>query len=313
MWWFVAWLGCAAPPPVEPAPPPRDLEGVRVHLTIDDAPFHVERGTPVPLDAAGVRTHNDRLLAALGGRDVKASVFFVCDRLQPGDQTIEHWAAMGHTIGNHTDHHSPVADVGAEAFLAEVEHCRDVLHGRTKERQRWFRHPYLGYGDGPDQQRAVREGLEALGLRDAPVTVATTEWMYATAYRRAAGDDARRREIVADWLRHMDEALGAGRALADRVVRREVPQVVLLHDDALVADHVRVLIDRWRARGATFVDLATAMEDPVFALPPKYEGPAGLSWLARIAEPGQRQPYWFGEEEARVVARWGPPPVAGEE
>lgn len=291
----------------------RDLEGIEVHLSIDDLPWQIERGTPMPIAPGDVVAWNMRVGSALKARNVEVSAFFVCERVQLGANTIELWRDLGHTVGNHTHTHAPLAELGPEAWLADVERCHDQLHGRLEARPTWFRFPYLGHGDGPEMQQAARAGLAELGYRVAPVTVATTEWMYAYAYRRAQSDRARRDEIVVDWHRHMDDALAEAIRLARATQGRDVPQVVLVHMNELLADHGRDLIDRWTARGVQFVDLETAMADPVYALEPTYTGRAGLSWLVRVADPEHRQPYWFGDEEERVVARFGPMPVKGEE
>lgn len=304
------------PPAAEPPPPSQPLAGVQVHLTIDDIPYMSERDTPMRLSGPEVLALNQQIIDALAQRKVTASVFVVCNRLRPDDGTLEAWEAAGHAVGNHSNTHAPLNRMEADAWLADVRTCHEVMASRLKSSPTWFRYPYLGYGKGADKRDAATAGLTEMGYRSAPVTVATSEWMHGFAYRRAlrAGDGKRQAAIAIDFQQHMDAALAEGVAMATEVPSRPVPQTVLVHANELVANEIGPLIDRWRSLGATFVDLDGAMNDPVFSQTNHYEGGGGLSWLYRIRtdEDPQRN-YWFGDEEQRVIAAFGPMPVNGEE
>ena len=150
-------------------------------------------------------------------------------------------------------------------------------------------------------------GLSALGERTAPVTIATTEWLHAYIYRRAlrTGDDGLKSRVVEDWHQHMDEALKVGVDAALVAPGRPVPLTVLVHMNVLVLAEIGPLLQRWKGRGVEFVDLETAMEDPVFAQENLYSGPGGLSWLWRIRPPDAFGRYWFGFEQGRVEKLFG--------
>ena len=291
------------------------IAGPRVHLTIDDLPYQVERTTPMPLDAEQATAFNDRLIQTLGMRAVKASVFFNCVRLQDGDEIVEKWNKGGHAVGNHSHTHVPLNEVGPEEFLGDVTTCHEILTARLDEPPTLFRYPYLGHGDGKEARDNAKKGLQDIGYRNVPVTIATTEWMYGYAYRRAKNtpDAVQMARVVTDFHRHMDEALENGQKLAAETPGNEVTHIVLVHMNELVVDHIADVIDRWQSNGVEFVDVQTAMADPVYAMENKYDGKGGISWLMRIRPEGDRGDYWFGEEEARVVEKFGPMPVKGEE
>ena len=80
----------------------------------------------------------------------------------------------------------------------------------------------------------------------------------------------------------------------------EVKQTLLLHANALNADHFGRLAAMLRARGYRFISLSEALIDPAYALP-EAQSPRGLSWLHRWMlakglpvreEP--REPAWIG-------------------
>ena len=287
----------------------------QVHLTIDDMPYQVERTTPMPKDAEAVARLTAKLLKVLEDRGVTVSVFFNCAHLQEGDATVESWAAAGHAVGNHTDTHIPLNQVGPEAFLADVKTCDEVLVARLETEPTLFRYPYLGHGDGDEARDAAKKGLDDLGYRNLPVTVATTEWMYGYAYRRAKDtpDAVRMATVVTDFHRHMDDALEAAQKMAVTKPGGEIPQVVLVHMNELVIDHIGDVIDRWTEQGVEFVDAPAALAHPVYAMPNLYSGTGGISWLRRIRTEDERGEYWFGDEESRVVEKFGPMPVKGKE
>jgi hypothetical protein len=285
---------------------------IRVHLSIDDMPVMIERGNTMwPVE--DYTALNQQLLSELGRRSVKASVFVVCDRLQDGDGMVAAWHDGGHAVGNHTYSHAPLNRMDAAAWLADVERCHRQLTSLLAGAPSWFRFPYLGHGRNAAAQASARSGLEALGYKNVPVTVATSDWVHAYAYRRALEqhDLELKADVVADWHRHMDEALKFARDMALVVPGREVPQVVLVHVNELVANEIGTVIDRWTRRGVKFIDLETAMADPVFSMKSYYTGAGGISWLSRIQPDRDPLKYWFGLEEGRLVERFGgaPKPV----
>ena len=296
------------PPPPAPAPAPEPAAPeVQVHLTIDDLPWQIERRQTHALSAAAVRHWNDRLLATLRKHDVRASGFVNCGRLQDGDEVILRWRRDGHAIGNHSHSHLHAKQVGPEAFLADVARCQEVLRATSDVPPVGFRYPYLGYGEDEADQKAIAQGLARLGLRNVPVTVPTSEWVFATRFRDALadGDEPLQESIVAAWLTYMDEALDAAVALSDATEDRGIVQTVLVHDNELSALHLGRLIDRWQARGVLFVDVDAALADPVFTEPVRRTSPGALPWVARVRpDAPDALAGWFGREEAKVLEAW---------
>ena len=328
--WWIWWLACSRPPEPAPPPPPEPTPeptpepvpapaplpeaapapALQVHLTVDDLPFQIERTQQHALSASQIRWWNERLLGTLRAHDVRASGFVNCRRLQQGDDVLPRWRRAGHAIGNHSFGHLPARSVGPAAFLADVARCQDILTKEVDSPSDAFRYPYLGYGEDAADQAAIAEGLAALGLRNAPVTVPTSEWVFATRFRDAlaAGDEAQQQAIVEAYYAHMDRALTAAVDLARSAEGRDVIQTVLVHVNELNALHLGPLLARWKAeRGVAFVDLETAQTDPVFAKPVARVSPVALAWVARVHPEGSLDEdlaRWSGREEARVLEAW---------
>lgn len=299
-----------AVPPME-APPSEGSVAVaaepalRLHLSFDDAPWAGGDATSTP---AEVMALNQAIVGTLRDHEVPASVFFNCDKLQPAERSVELWSEAGFAVGNHTSSHIHLSKTPLDEWMDDVGRCHDVLRARLPEPPRWFRYPYLDQGNTQELRDGAKARLAELGYQNAHVTVATTEWLLAFAYREAKrrGDRALQDELVAAYRQHMVEAVEQGRALAEAEVGRDTAQITLFHVNELAADHLGEVIDDFRARGWELVSLEEALDDPVFDLPDLYVGGGGISWLARIHDESEpRPPYWFGREEQRLVERYG--------
>src|SRR5688572_23083369 len=88
--------------------------------------------------------------------------------------------------------------------------------------------------------------------------------------------------------------------LSRSLLRREPAQVLMLHANALNADHLHELIAMLQQRGYAFIPLELALRDSAYTLSDTYIGSDGPSWLQRWAvtqgsDPGKepRAPQWI--------------------
>ena len=82
-----------------------------------------------------------------------------------------------------------------------------------------------------------------------------------------------------DYLRYMEEIFAFWEDVAQDVVGRPIPQVLLLHANAINADHFDRLAGMMKRRGYRFVSLGEALRDEAYRLPDTWVGRWGLSWL----------------------------------
>jgi hypothetical protein len=158
---------------------------------------------------------------------------------------------------------------------------------------------------------AIRDSLEAFlgahGYQVAPVTIDNSDYIFARAFdlARARGDTAGASRVADTFLQYMDTVVGFYQSQAVAIVGREIPQVLLLHANALNAETFDRLARRLELRGYTPVPLDRALADPAYQSLDRYCGPAGISWLHRWAMsrglPGStflgepEVPDWVGE------------------
>ncbi|MBN1424199.1 MBL fold metallo-hydrolase, partial [Candidatus Fermentibacteria bacterium] len=170
-------------------------------------------------------------------------------------------------------------------WAEEVRACADTLARFTGTRPHWFRYPFLQMGATARLRDSAMAIVHDSGQRIAHVSVDTGEWALVKPYVDAwrAGDARLARTVGDAYVEHLLNAIDHYRAVAQARFGHDVPQVLLLHANALAADYLDALLTALEDRGVTFVSLADALSDSVYALPDGYVGPIGLSWLYRAA------------------------------
>jgi peptidoglycan-N-acetylglucosamine deacetylase len=283
---------CAGTARPEPAPAARRA----VAVTFDDLPVI----SVTQLDAEARRDVTQHLLASLARQGVPA-IGFVNEyglhgfAREPGPEPDPNgvallglWLDAGDELGNHGFAH---ADLHATTLAG---YTRDIVLGeavsaplvQARGRQlRYFRHPYLHTGRDLATKQDVERFLAARGYRVAPVTVDNEDYLFAAAYSRAAerGDAAFMARVATEYVAYTERAFEYSERLAQAVFGREIRHVLLLHANALNAEHFDDLARMMRARGYGFLSLDEALLDPAYASSDRYVGPESINWLGRWA------------------------------
>jgi peptidoglycan/xylan/chitin deacetylase (PgdA/CDA1 family) len=300
---FVATMLIAA---AVAAPPQR-----AVALTFDDIP-----GVALPegdgCNADAMRRWNEKLLATLRRHRAPALGLVNSGRACASEQKMlpslfEAWLRDGHQLGNHTARHRDANAIPIREYEKQVmdgeSPLGDVLakHGQKLV---WFRHPFLHSGPTAEYRKQLDDFLATRGYRNAMVTIDNQEFVFADAYARAlTRHDAAMAKRVADaYVPFMESVVAFFEKRSREVVGREFPQVILLHMNALNADHLDALLTMIERRGYRFVSINEAMRDAAYALPDGYSGLRGISWIHRwgvakgmpiVEEP--REPEWVAQ------------------
>jgi peptidoglycan/xylan/chitin deacetylase (PgdA/CDA1 family) len=265
----------------------------KVAVTIDDVPT-VAIPRSKSCDYSALEGYTSALLATLNAHFVPAVGFVVegnwCKDLPPGllDEILGMWLDAGMDLGNHTYSHPDLNRTGPASYKEDIVQGEGALRralGERGQRLRWFRYPQLHAGDSPEVKAEIEHFLSERGYKIAPVTIDNQEYVFANLYRDAkeAGDAEMMGRIVEAYLAHMRDVFEFFEQYSVEVVGYELPQVLLLHANALNADHLEDLLSMLEARGYEFVSLEEALVDPAYSLDDTYVGPRGLSWLHRWA------------------------------
>lgn len=260
-------------------------------LTFDDLPAQRAQSQP----QARIVEITDGLLRSLAQHKIPAIGFVNEDKLESAGtldparvKLLERWLDAGHELGNHSYSHPDVHRLP----LADFQ--RDVLKGETVTRPlvtsrggklRYFRHPFLHSGRDLETKHGLERFLAEHGYQVAPVTIDNSEWIFARAYTEALdrGDEDLRNKTADAYVDYMERMVEYYEGQSRALFEREIPQVLLLHANALNGHHLGRLIAMLERRGYRFIDLETALEDPAYDSPDAYVGRGGITWLHRWA------------------------------
>ena len=260
-------------------------------VTFDDLPGVVAPGEGVPELAA----ITGKLVRAIVANGIPAVGFVNEGKLAPRGTPepdrvalLARWLSAGLEPGNHTYSHFDLHKTDLDRFEEDVvrgEETTKALLSSNHGRLRYFRHPFLHTGRSLDTRRALEEFLTRRGYCVAPVTLDNSDWIFARAYALAnqRGDPRAAARVARAYVPYMEAKVEYFERQSVRLFSREIRQILLVHANALNADHFRDLVGRLRARGYAFISLERALADPAYASADTFTGPGGITWLHRWA------------------------------
>ncbi len=255
-----------------PAPP-----RIPLAVTIDDVPY------VGPLAPGRSREEAiDAILAAARAHDAPLTAFVTCRNAQEDGADLARW--RGVELANHSFSHRALDDLGLDSWREDVSRCQARITELTGTAPRFFRYPFLRTG----ADRALRDRglavLDELALRRVPVSIDTSDWALARPYVRAlqANDLSASDAVAAAYVDHVRRSARRYVELASQAGHPGAPQILLLHANALAADHLGALLSALEEDGFRFVSLEEAMRHPLYAREDRYAGAIGLSWLYRV-------------------------------
>lgn len=264
----------------------------RMAVTFDDLPAQRIRGLP----EERVERITQDLVGYLKAETIPAIGFVNETKLEEDGEIrpnrvrmLEAWLDAGLELGNHTFSHPNLhGDISLADYLKDILDGERVLRPMLAKRDqvpRFFRHPFLRTGLDLETRDAVDAFLAKHGYRVAPVTVDNSEWIYARAYDEALDteDLELAKRLGASYVDYMTRMTAYYEDQSRRLFDREIPQVLLVHANALNADHFPALVDALEDRGYGFVSLDEALDDPAYDSPDTYVGRGGITWIHRWA------------------------------
>jgi peptidoglycan/xylan/chitin deacetylase (PgdA/CDA1 family) len=261
-----------------------------VAVTIDDLPV-VAKNSDLQLRKEITR----RLLGHIKKKMVPAIGFVNEGKLYRDEKLsdaevglLRQWLAAGLELGNHTYSHLSLHRNPLEKYTAEIlqgEIVTKKLLGEKGLKMRYFRHPYLNTG----LDLEIKQGLDAFlaehNYTIAPVTMDTSDWIFARAYDNAIekGDKKLKKQIGKAYVPYIAAKTKYWEEQSKRLFGREIRHILLLHANSINADYFGDAAEMYKKRGYKFITLEEALTDEAYELPDTYTRNAGISWLHRWA------------------------------
>ncbi len=285
----------------------------RIAITFDDLPKVVPPPAH-PEDVNQTYLSLVRIISTLRAHHAPAIGFVIGKNVdgpgrEPYRAMLRLWLNSGLTLGNHSYSHANLCESTGNSFAEDVVRGEQVLRAVApgSPAPRYFRLPYLCTGRIRAEKQAFVQFLKSRGWTNAPVTIATGDYMFNEVYlaAKARGDNALQKRVRDEYLARLSVLLDYYERLSVQLFHREVPQVLLAHSNDLNTDALDDVLQLLELRGYRFVTLDQALADPAYATPDEYIGTLGISWLQRwkvaLKVPldlssGPPMPFWIVRE-----------------
>ncbi len=254
----------------------------KIAITFDDLPA-------VSIYESSERRHiTERILNSLHEHGAQAAGFVVGGNINSDWDLLAAWLDEGHTLGSQTYSHYDLHVIPEEVFIEDMVKGATVLESFLSgfgQKARFFRHPYLHYGEKPKIRGRVEAILKDNKHKLAHVSIDIDDYIYNLKMDglKRSDDSARFDVLRIEFIEHVLESIRRAESLANLVVNRPVKHVLALHANMLNAVFLGDLLSEIEDFGYEFVSLEDAIKDPLYRMQDEYYGPSGISKIERVA------------------------------
>ena len=262
---------------------PCGAQDKKIALTFDDLP------ALGPLGFWRPREISNTILRTLNEHHITAAGFVVEEKVDSKPTSyivIEDWAERGHLLGNQTYSDVDLNQLSAQDFLEHVTEGQKYLRRAARNlsfNYRYFRYPFLHQGETSKKKERVAKALYNAGYEIAHVTIKTSDYRFNLVYLENEQDRQRIAQLKDIYLEHIAQSVDYAESQSQKVFERNISHILWLHAGVATALFLEDLIQMLQARGYQFISLQEALSDPAFRVEEAYVGPAGLSFIDRVA------------------------------
>ena len=138
-----------------------DRSSMKIALTFDDGP-HPYR--------------TDEVLNLLENYGIRATFFVVGENVSYYPEPFKRTVALGHEIGNHTYHHTPLSDTSEKTVMEEIRQTDEIIFKTAGFHPKLFRPPEGAYGE------CALKTAQSMDMRMILWTVDTRDWERQTNF-----------------------------------------------------------------------------------------------------------------------------------
>jgi peptidoglycan/xylan/chitin deacetylase (PgdA/CDA1 family) len=235
----------------------------------------INRGIPAALKAHhawAIGFVNERKLQVAGERDGRAEL-------------LQMWLDAGLLLGNHNYAHDDFSNTPLQKYeddLIRGEVVTEALLKPAGQTEKYYRHPYLNTGMTMEAKTAFDTFLKEREYAIAPVTIEDADYVFNDALAHAVENKDKKMAAKAkkEYLEYVDTVFDYAEKESAEMFGRQIPQIILVHDNALNLECMDALLTKLEKRGYKFVSLDAALADPAYATPDLYVG-TGILWMDR--------------------------------
>lgn len=277
----------------------RELHSKSISITFDDVPIHGE----FTLSGQSFKDINQKLLDTLKKYNIKATGFVNEGHLKKDPKLLQSllsdWHKQGHNLGNHTFSHISYHKNELDAYLADIQKGATITQKvLAKQKQKFFRPPYLHAGDTHNAQQMLDKGLEKLGLRLVPVTMENADYVFDAPYTVKLQNKqlSEANTYKQQYLTFTEHRLDFYESASAKMFEQPVPHILMLHVNQLNADSLDSILMSLQSRGYHFQSLEQTLRHPIYAQPTQ-AFKFGIHWLYRWDKSKGKKVNWAKEPE----------------
>ncbi|MEW5796142.1 MAG: polysaccharide deacetylase family protein [Candidatus Zixiibacteriota bacterium] len=263
--------------------PGKAWAGKQIAITFDELP------AARSFDEVDRQAINDTILAVLKRHKVKAAGFVIGEQIEGAYDILGAWLNQSHRLGNQTFSGQDYNELTPEQFITDIRRGADALEPMLSgfgQKKRYFRFPFLHYGDTPERRKAVTPFLNDRGYVVAPATVLPEDYLYNLNLLKLGKtpDSAKFERLLNDYINHVLDELERVERLAENLVGRQIRHILLLRANQLNAAYLDELLMALEAAGYSFVSLDEALKDKVYKMTEGYYSLKGVGYLDMIEQ-----------------------------
>lgn len=214
-----------------------------------------------------VRVYADKLAKL----NIQAAFFCIGEQMDSAEgRECLNLLPQSQLIANHTYHHKHLSEQTVEDFTEELFVTADLMEERANYR-RWFRFPYLDYGDrsnlgGSDRKRtAAFLALRNAGYQHGYITINTFDWYvdYHLKQTLKSGQKINWDNLRAAYLALLEEWIDDYHSCWSCVLKRPFVHVLLLHQNDLNAIFLEDIVEMIKGKDWVIVSPDKAFRRPI--------------------------------------------------
>lgn len=229
------------------------------------------------------------ILQALKKYNVKAVGFVVGEQIQESFDILGEWLNNGHTLGNMTYSNQDLNQLGISQFIDDIKHGEQELDPMIKgfgQRKKYFRYPYLHYGNTSEKKKELSLYLDSKHFHVVPATVIIEDYLYNMSLDKMGKepDTTAYFALMNEYINNVLDEIEASENLSLEVLGRPCKQILKLRANRINAVFLDEMLGAIKEMGYTFISVDTALKDKAFHRPEAYFGSGTVNFLQMLKE-----------------------------
>ncbi len=229
------------------------------------------------------------ILQALKKYEIKAIGFVVGEQIHESFDLLGEWLNNGHAMGNMTYSNQDFNQLGIGQFIDDIKHGEKELDPMLLgfgQKNRYFRYPYLHYGNTSEKKNQLSLYLDNKKYAVVPATVVIEDYLYNMSLDKMGKepDTSEYFALMNEYINHVLDEIEASERLSIEVLNRPCKQILKLRANRINAVFLDEMLGAIKEMGYKFISVEKALKDKAFHRPEAYFGAGTVNFLQMLKE-----------------------------